>query len=90
MSSWNEAVIWTNGANATSNYYSDEAETTLGETHKVKVSGMENLLLLTGAGDDVIVQNVAGTNDEFRLGDGDDTLTLGGDSANDTVSLGSG
>ncbi|MBK6862311.1 MAG: hypothetical protein IPG91_01495 [Ideonella sp.] len=65
-SSWTEAVTWTNAKNAGNSQLSDEAVTTIGATHQVKVSGMERLLLLTGSGNDTIVQNVTGTDDEFR------------------------
>ena len=92
LSSWNEAVTWTNGADASNSGLSDEAVSTLGATHQVKVSGMERLLLLTGSGNDTITQNITGTNDEFRLGAGNDRLTLGGVSdvsnGNDAIDLG--
>ena len=94
FSSWSEAVSWTNGKNADNSGVSDEAVNTLGAAHLVKVSGMEQLLLITGSGNDTIVQNVSGTNDEFRLGAGDDTLTLSGSGNNtagtDAIDLGAG
>ncbi|MDD2742793.1 MAG: cadherin-like domain-containing protein, partial [Rhodocyclaceae bacterium] len=56
--------------------------------HQVSVSGMEQLLLITGSGNDTIVQNVTGTNDEFRTGAGNDTINAG--SGNDTLEGGAG
>ena len=78
LSSWNEAVTWTNGADVSNSGLSNETTSTLGAIHQAKVSGMEQLLLLTGSGNDNITQNITGTNDEFRLGAGNDRLTLGG------------
>ncbi|MDI1278725.1 calcium-binding protein [Methylobacter sp.] len=49
---------------------------------------MERLLLLTGSGDDTIIQNVTGTNDEFRAGAGNDTIVAG--DGNDYIDGGSG
>ena len=97
FSSWTEKVEWTNGKNATTSYLSDEAVNTLGAIHQVKVSGMETLLLLTGSGNDVITQNVTGTNDEFRLGAGNDYASAGdgndiiyGEEGDDTIVGGTG
>ena len=91
-SSWTEAVTWTNAKSASNSALSDEVVALIGATHQVKVSGMERLLILTGSGNDTIVQNVTGTNDEFRLGAGNDSLTLAGGSSggNDSVDLGAG
>ena len=88
LSSWTEPVTWINGKNATNSGLSDEAVNTLGTTHQVKVSGMERLLLLTGSGNDTIVQQVTGTNDEFRLGAGNDYANAG--SGNDMLTGGAG
>jgi|GEM_PF-1047776 len=88
FSSWSEGVSWTNGA--TSGSYSDNTVSTLGANHQVKVSGMERLLLLTGSGNDTIIQQVQYTNDEFRLGGGDDSLSINASSGNDKVTGGSG
>ncbi|MBK6862312.1 MAG: hypothetical protein IPG91_01500 [Ideonella sp.] len=87
-SSWTEAVIWTNTKNAGNSQLSDEAVSTLGATHQVKVSGMERLLLLTGSGNDTIVQNVTGSDDEFRTGAGNDFID--GGSGNDQMLGGKG
>ncbi len=88
FSSWTEAVTWTNGNSTTYPYLSDEAVSTLGATHQVKVSGMEQLLLLTGSGNDTIVQNVTSSNDEFRTGAGNDYVDAG--DGNDRIDAGSG
>jgi methionine-rich copper-binding protein CopC len=88
FSAWTEAVTWVNGKNATTSGLSDEVMTTLGATRQVAVSGMETLLLLTGSADDTITQNVTATNDEFRLGAGNDKVF--GNSGNDTIDGGAG
>jgi len=57
-----------------------------------RVAGYEtliaSLLLLTGSGNDTIIQQVQYTNDEFRTGAGNDTVNAG--SGNDTLDGGSG
>ncbi|MEJ6003903.1 hypothetical protein, partial [Paucibacter soli] len=91
-SGWSEGVTWSNDKNVGNSVLSDNAVSTMGATHQVKVSGMERLLILTGSGNDTLVQNVTGTNDEFRLGAGGDSLTLNGSAAasagNDAVDMG--
>jgi len=87
-SSWTEAVTWINGKNATTSGLSDEAINILGATYQVKVSGMERLLVLTGSGNDTFVQQVTGTDDEFRLGAGNDYANAG--SGNDILIGGAG
>src|SRR6266704_558977 len=49
---------------------------------------MEQLLLLTGSGNDTIVQNVTSSNDEFRTGAGNDYVDAG--DGNDRIDAGSG
>ena len=87
-SSWTEAVTWTNAKSASNSALSDEVVALIGATHQVKVSGMERLLILTGSGNDTIVQNVTGTDDEIVSGDGDDNIST--NSGNDRINAGPG
>ncbi|MDD2742794.1 MAG: DUF4347 domain-containing protein, partial [Rhodocyclaceae bacterium] len=91
LSSWSESITWTNTVNFGDSARSNELEVKLGAAHQVSVSGMEQLLLITGSGNDTIVQNVTGTNDEFRTGAGNDTLSFANnDNGNSTADMGGG
>lgn len=76
FSSWEEAIVWNNTANSTNTTFSNESEIKLGASHQVSVSGFEELLLITGSGNDEITQNVEASTNEFRLGAGNDKLTI--------------
>jgi len=52
------------------------------------ISGVERLLVTTGSGNDILSNTAVNTNDEFRTGAGDDTISPGG--GYDTVDGGAG
>lgn len=70
-------IQWTNLANTT-------AQTVNGST----ISRVERLLVQTGSGNDLIVNNVVSTSDEIMTGAGNDTIDSG--NGNDTLTGGSG
>jgi Ca2+-binding RTX toxin-like protein len=71
-----DAVVWQNDPGQTQT------------VHGVTVSGLERLLLATGAGDDTIRNAHVATDDHFDTGAGNDTIEAGG--GNDTLLGGTG